>query len=215
MERWTRLAAVMVLSACGRINFDERRDAGPLAQTTVDVAATANLWGAGHATPPAPGGSGEGSLPTLIVLPPGRDRVLRLSGSSGAVDFGPGPTTADGLQGPTLNTAVAYGGLVDVTCLRWNALMAVFLDDGEPAAPSPPSLTIDATAASFTNLGLRQFVFVGDGLTGDGTGEPQTFAIPDEATRVYLGYGDATGDGELPGSYDDNTGTITTTISVE
>lgn len=204
--------------ACGRVSFDARQDANGdafVAASGLTIEAKANLWGAGHAVPPEPGGAGAGTLPPMVTLPPGRGRMLRIIDVTGMIDFGPGATDADGIDGTTLNTAIGFGGLVDVSCMQWNALMAVFLGDGEPADPAPTSLVVDATAETIANIDLHQFFFVGDGLTGSGTGVRQAFAIPDAATRMYLGFGDAASDGELPGAYGDNVGSLTTTILVE
>ncbi len=49
---------------------------------------------------------------------------------------------------------------------------------------------------------------VGDGLTGTGTGQVQTFSIPDGATRMYFGLMDRNGAGNPPDFYGDNTGSI-------
>ncbi|HEY3242752.1 MAG TPA: hypothetical protein VGM03_05305 [Phycisphaerae bacterium] len=35
--------------------------------------------------------------------------------------------------------------------------------------------------------GLRQPFFIGDGLTGTGSGAVQQFLVPDGATRLFLG----------------------------
>jgi hypothetical protein len=202
--------------ACGRVSFDELHDAKGdafIAASGLAIAANTNLWGAGHAVPPEPGGAGAGVLPPMITLPPGRGRVLRVTDVGGTIDFGPGPTDADGIDETTLNAAIPYGGLVDVSCLQWNALLAVFLGAGEPADPAPPSLTVDATAETIADIGLHQFFFVGDGLTGSGA--RQAFAIPDDATRMYLGFGDAAGNGQPPGAYGDNVGSITATLLIE
>ncbi len=73
-------------------------------------------------------------------------------------------------------------------------------------------------AGAFTELspGLRQIFFIGDGLTGEETGDVQTFRIPDDATRLLLGYSDCCSPStpNLPGYYSDNTGTGTATINV-
>jgi hypothetical protein len=40
---------------------------------------------------------------------------------------------------------------------------------------------------------LNQVFFIGDGLTGNGTGTVQQFVIPAGATRLYLGSADGAG----------------------
>jgi hypothetical protein len=73
-----------------------------------------------------------------------------------------------------------------------NALVGVFLDDGVPSAsPAPPGLDFSdgGLGTAFGQLcpGLRQPFFIGDGLTGRGTGAPQQFVVPAGATRLFLG----------------------------
>jgi hypothetical protein len=40
---------------------------------------------------------------------------------------------------------------------------------------------------------LQQLFFIGDGLTGTGSGSVQTFIVPSGATQLYLGTGDGYG----------------------
>ncbi len=53
--------------------------------------------------------------------------------------------------------------------------------------------------------------FVGDGLTGTGSGATQVFHVPAGATRVFFGFADAYQFGNPispPGYYDDNVGEL-------
>jgi hypothetical protein len=73
-----------------------------------------------------------------------------------------------------------------------NALVGVFLDDGVPnASAAPPGLDFSdgGLGTAFGQLcpGLKQPFFIGDGLTGHGTGAPQQFVVPAGATRLFLG----------------------------
>jgi hypothetical protein len=72
---------------------------------------------------------------------------------------------------------------------------------------------------SFTPL-LNQTFFIGDGLTGTGAGNRQSFAVPSGATLLYLGFADGLDLGDYthdlqntspatPGWYFDNTGAVT------
>jgi hypothetical protein len=55
--------------------------------------------------------------------------------------------------------------------------------------------------------------FVGDGLTGTGSGDTQIFHVPDTATRLFLGFSDRhASTPDLPGWYGDNSGSITLTV---
>jgi hypothetical protein len=88
-----------------------------------------------------------------------------------------------------------------------DALIGVFLNSSLPTANPAPGM-LDFTNTSFASLspGLQQIFFIGDGLTGAGTGTVQTFIAPAGATRLYL----ATVDGY--GWYN-NSGAITVTVN--
>jgi hypothetical protein len=77
----------------------------------------------------------------------------------------------------------------------WDSLIGVFLSDDQPDAFSPPA-DLDFTGnTSFTSLSpeLRQVFFIGDGLTGTGSGSVQQFVVPTGATRLFLGSADGFG----------------------
>lgn len=63
---------------------------------------------------------------------------------------------------------------------------------------------------------IGQVFFVGDGLTGTGTGRRQMFLVPPTATQLYLGYVDSCSSSGYasPGCYFDNGGSITATFSI-
>ena len=98
------------------------------------------------------------------------------------------------------------------------ALVGVFLEDTLPTS-APPPLRFYVTDSSqggiqtdFTTLSplIGQVFFIGDGLTGTGTGSVQTFQVPATATRLFLGYVDScSASGKTsPGCYTDNGGAI-------
>lgn len=121
-------------------------------------------------------------------------------------------------------------------------LVGVFLDDSEPQDPAPVRLDFSATVLTdpsnnrygehFLELrpALRQIFFIGDGLTETGQGGRQIFHVPDEATRLFLGFADsynfglvgcncppggctpAPNDTSLAGFYLDNSGELTVTL---
>ena len=94
--------------------------------------------------------------------------------------FGTGPVNGIGsYQGPS------------------NAFFGVFLDNTVPSGTNgPASLNFtDASvisAATFAPL-LNQIFFIGDGLTGAGTGSVQLFTAPTGATRLFLASADSVG----------------------
>jgi len=78
------------------------------------------------------------------------------------------------------------------------ALAGVFLEDTLPASAAPAlrfyvsdnsegGIQTDFPALSPQ---IGQVFFIGDGLTGTGSGEMQTFKVPPTATHLYLGYVD-------------------------
>ncbi len=55
---------------------------------------------------------------------------------------------------------------------------------------------------------IGQVFFIGDGLTGTGSGAVQVFSVPATATHLYLGYVDSCNN-TVPGCYSDNSGSLT------
>ncbi len=199
------LASVMLACAFGAAD----------AQTSVP--ATANIYGAGHTVAPGPGGNGGGVLPVEVALPAGTGRWIQFS-ASGTIDYG-ACCPSNGPEGISVTGAVAaplYGGLAGCDfSTRGRYLAGVFLDDTEPMDPAPSALVF--TDGSFTDLSpdLRQIFFIGDGLTGTGTGDPQTFHIPDDATRLFLGFQDRCSTSpNVPGWYGDNSGSASVTMTL-
>jgi hypothetical protein len=74
------------------------------------------------------------------------------------------------------------------------ALVGVFLAAGGPSGPTPPALDFTG-ATNFSALSplLDQLFFIGDGLTGTGTGTAQRFTAPAGATTLYLAVSDSLG----------------------
>lgn len=119
----------------------------------------------------------------------------------------------------------SYGGISgmqlfesDPSDRRVMFLAGVFLTDAIPSAPAPASLDFSSTAigTSFTQLAplLQQTFYIGDGLTGEGSGSTQSFLIPDAATRLFLGIVDGSYFVGAPDYYDNNTGAFSATFQV-
>ena len=98
------------------------------------------------------------------------------------------------------------------------AMAGVFLEDAlPPSAPPPLRFYVSDSSqggiqTNFKTLSPRigQVFFIGDGLTGTGSGTVQIFQVPPTATHLYLGYVDncGSGIGAVPGCYSDNAGTL-------
>jgi hypothetical protein len=101
------------------------------------------------------------------------------------------------------------------------ALVGVFLEDSLPPAP-PAALRFyvsnNADGGIQTNFRtlapkIGQVFFIGDGLTGTGSGTLQTFFVPPTATHLYLGYVDVcSSSSTAPGCYFDNVGSLSVTV---
>ena len=98
-----------------------------------------------------------------------------------------------------------------------DALIGVFLGNGvTTVANGPPSLNY-TKAANISrpayHPGLNQIFFIGDGLTGTGTGSTQDFIAPAGATNLYIAvadsYGSSTGnEGSLNVTYNIGTAAV-------
>ena len=81
--------------------------------------------------------------------------------------------------------------------------------NGSPTGSAPASFNYSGglSQSSFSPL-LDQVFFIGDGLTGTGSGSTQSFAVPSTATELWLGFADAFAFGGAPGFYGDNPGSL-------
>ena len=175
--------------------------AAPALAGDVTVAATTDIWLAGQpvgtvATGNFGSDSAPANSPVLINAAGGTTFTFSASGST-SVDTscfaGPdGGCFADESSfgvGPA-NGIGAYKGPSD-------ALIGVFLDASTPVGTGGPA-SLDYTdpavvgAAGFTPV-LDQIFFIGDGLTGTGSGAVQTFLAPSGSTRLFLAVADSFG----------------------
>jgi hypothetical protein len=183
--------------------------------TTVNVPATANIFGAGHATPP-----GGGTLPPVFNFQPGPNLVLTFSSVTGTIILnhgsGDNPNDPDGIGSASDENVSSISGISGIINEHAGFLTGVFVDDTEPMDPAPPVLDFSTIGTDFLSLSpaLNQTFFIGDGLTGDGTGSVQQFNVPAGATRLFLGIADACGYHGSPGCYDDNLDSFTATFTV-
>ena len=196
--------------------------------TTLAINGTANIFGAGHSggsATPAPGGSGGGTAPPSFIFLAGPNQVITFSSVTGQV------TCCTVLNnGPDGGTFA--GGVTDITSFNGIAgiqhdnktmfLVGVFTSNTEPVDPAPPRLHFSdaggggTMATSFFDVfvQLDQPFFIGDGLTGTGSGSTQNFHVPNGATHLYFGFADGNGFSGAPGSYIDNAGTLSATFDL-
>jgi hypothetical protein len=185
---------------------------------TLSVSADANIFGAGHTTPPHPGGGGSGTLPPSYDFAAGPGKVLTFTSLTGRCTL----TTGLGFHGPEgypLPTDInSTGGISGLRHDREGFLVGVFLGPDESTSPAPPKLDFRASALGtrFATLSplIGQTFCIAAPLAGTGALANQRFQIPPTATRLFLGFADAytyTGD---PGQYHDNAGALTATFKI-
>ena len=233
-----RVGLIAALGIASMITLVDQASAESVSAAVID--ARSNLFGAGRSSVPDPGGQGGGVLPLGFGLSPGANRVLRIDSVTGAVSYnntvgdlnrgqfnGPDggyvdypPANTDGF-----NTDInSYGGISGLRLIeavsanrRVMFLAGVFLNDTEPSGAAPARLDFSSTAlgTNFASLSpsLNQTFFIGDGLTGTGSGSKQLFFIPDTATRLFLGFIDGTDFKGDPTFYSNNDGSFTVSFT--
>jgi hypothetical protein len=115
---------------------------------------------------------------------------------------------------PSSSYNSGYGSISGINALDAGYLVGLFIGPSGPTGSAPASLDYTVSGTSFTSFSpeVDQVFFIGDGLTGDGTGSTQTFYVPTGATELYLGISDACGYSGGPSCYNDNQGTFSVTI---
>ncbi len=144
-------------------------------------------------------------------------------------ELGPNPSRPDAypLGSTTFYVAMnPFGGISGMQLFESNPaerrvifLAGVFLDDTDPiglTAPSSLDFGSGGLGRSFSSLapGLRQTFYIGDGLTGEGTGATQSFLVPDAATRLFLGIVDGAYFVGDPDYYDNNRGSFAVQLTL-
>jgi len=186
-----------------------------------------------------------GLFPTVaqtFVAGPGQTVQFSVSGVTGCGNTGVSGCvvagTTIGADGATLSFSTGAQTGTNISALGTNGisginfagremfLVGVFLDNSVPtgAGPFTPTFvstggTFNAdTATSFPAFLTGQVFFIGDGRTGfnNAAGTVQTWAVPTNATRLFLGFADAFDNFVGPwGAYGDNTGSLNVTVSVQ
>lgn len=171
------------------------------------VPATANIFGSGQSSPPAPAGGGGGTAPVAYSLPANAGLVT-FAGGSGSVTCCGGFSTPP-FNGPAGGTPLspgstdipAVGGISGVyVSNRQMFLAGVFLAGGPPSGSPPRTSTLTQVPA------LQQVFYVGAGS--------RTVGVPEGATRLFLGFADAFGFRGQAGYYSDNRGSVRIDLTV-
>lgn len=194
---------------------------------SIVVNATDVIYAAGNQS--AEAGPAGGTVPGGITLSSGATSIS-FSSVTGSYTSGCGSSAGCiTINGGTLNDAdgnfsatatsseTGYGSISGMTANGGGYLVGVFVAAGGPSGTAPTALNYTTTssesASSYSPL-LDQVFFIGDGLTGDGTGTEQVFNVPTGAVELYLGISDAGGYNGGPGSYGDNSGTFTASYAI-
>ena len=199
----------------------------PVKAAQLTISGDSNIFGAGKISAPAPGGGLGGQLPPMYNVAAAAGQVLTFSNISGIVNYGASPETSnasgDGRPYFSGTNILSYGGISGIRNDKAFAfLVGVFLNDSAPTGSGP--LALDFTNnTSFAELApqLNQTFFIGDGLTGSGLGNIQRFLVPDQATRLFLGFADGNavqGFPPIPGlpaHYSDNTGFVVANFDIQ
>ncbi len=125
---------------------------------------------------------------TGITITPGTSLTFS---TTGVVGNGPGQPLSfnpDGTVGNFASNGSQNG--ISGYIAPINSLAGVFLPDSLPTSSVAPSaLDFSNTGSrSYSSLSplLQQVFFIGDGLTGTGSGNQQTVVVPTGATRLFL-----------------------------
>jgi Ca2+-binding RTX toxin-like protein len=185
-----------------------------MTSVNVNVVSTGDLWLAGM-----PQGSiddqydsAPAESPTLMPLSVTPGDVLTFT-ATGLVANGPVGQPFVQQDGPDGGSFTSHrpgsdNGIAN-TNVPYNSLVGVFLTNNQPnLSPAPSELDFSLIGTNFTTLSPQtgQAFFIGDGLTGTGSGAVQQFVVPQGATRLFLGTMDAYG-------WDNNVGSFTVTVT--
>jgi hypothetical protein len=175
----------------------------------LNVDAKSNIFGYGVGNPD-PGGGGGGLVAPTVSLNAGTGRTITFTaggsaGWAGSLVNGPdGGSFAANTNVPALGPISGYSGPLS------GMLVGLFIEAGDISGFSAPGTlsypNVSAYGQASYSPGLRQVFFIGDGLTGTGSGAQQVFSVPNGASKLVLGIADAFGFNGAAGYYNDNVG---------
>jgi len=173
---------------------------------SVTVLATTDIWLAGQ-----PGGSSVMGNFGTDYAPANSPIVISVNGGdlltfSNVVDSSGGVSVDGSCFDATPDAGVCYSDEysfspgpangISLAYLPADALIGVFVAAGGPSGPTPAALDFTGVGGySFLTLSpaLDQLFFIGDGLTGTGTGSVQQFIAPAGTATLYLAVADSVG----------------------
>jgi hypothetical protein len=177
-------------------------DAGPGAKlASVTVPGTADVWLAGQPSGASIADTTYGSTASDVApanspveVPVAAGSTLTFS-ATGATSYTGGFCSAPPDGGCIIT--VSSGPLNGISGVQapGDALLGVFTGAGAPGGTSPAALNFGGGNITFATLSplLDQVFFIGDGLTGNGSGTAQDFVVPAGASRLFLATADGAG----------------------
>lgn len=180
------------------------------ASVTVTVDGTADLYN-------ATGPTYDGTAPVAIDVTGLSSITFSVSaGYTVTVNGGGNYNDADGVGAASPETNTGTPSISGIAAPGAGYVAGAFLSGGSSSsAPAALDFTATGLGTSFASLSplLGQAFFIGDGLTGDGTGAVQTFYVPTGATTLYLGLTDACSYYGGPSCFGDNGGSFSVTTN--
>jgi hypothetical protein len=188
----------------------------PAHAQTLKVDANYEISGAGYKSVTT--SDGTGALPHKIALPKGSSSMTfaidggsitkgRCTAPCITITGGNNYNDADGVGVGVSANVQADESISGIEAPTLGFVTGVF-ESGPPEGDAPASLDFNTIGTDFPSLSpvLQQLFFIGDGLTGDGTGSVQVFYVPSGAKSLYVGITDACNGTGQPSCYGDNTG---------
>lgn len=210
----------MLFRLCLFVLFASASAARLFGQDTATVPATSDLSAAGE------GESVGGTEPVEIKLPPGKNRKLIFKKVAGviAAHFNAPLHDADGADvfagviGTDIESKNFVSGIVHTTKSMF--LAGVFFGDKDDHALPEKTVFDGKKDFDFVEPMIGQSFYIGNGRTLRNS-KPQEFRIPDDASRLYLGFLDAYDQESKkafrgsPGAYDGNKGELKIEIVIK
>ena len=202
----------LVLALCGVALFGGSSKAFA---DNVTVQATDSVYAVG--TNAGAASSYGATAPSPIAVAPGTSYLTFSATGMVSVNGGGYTNDPDGVGSGAGEYNSGAAGLSAINSPTAGFIAGVFLAPGGPSGPAPAELdfTNAGLGTSFSTLSpeLDQVFFIGDGLTGDGSGSVQDFYVPTGATELYLGLTDACNYSGGPSCYGDNVGSFAVTVN--
>ena len=189
--------------------------AGSLALTTAASAATYAV-AAGDDLYNTDVGNLDGTSPIAIDVVGLTSLTFSATGSITLNDTsGSNYNDPDGIgAAPSTSSNSGANGIAGLTAPYAGYLTGAFVGSMLGSTPAPLDFTMIGTSFASLSPALQQAFFIGDGLTGDGTGSRQVARIPAGATELVLGISDACGFAGPPSCYYDNSGSYDVTYGL-